>query len=80
MPANSADNIVHIEETLRSSLGNKGGIDRQIVSSSKTILLSNIDFQPAGQPYNLQQETLRAKYIPLNSTKNSGSEHDLHNG
>lgn len=80
MPANSADNIVHIEETLKSSLSNKGTIDRQIVSSSKKILLSNIGFQPAGQPYTLQQESLRAKYIPLNSSKNFGSDHDQHIG
>ena len=80
MPANSADNIVHIEETLKSSLKNRGTIDSQIVSSSKRILLSHIGFQPAGQPYALQQETLKAKYIPLNSLKKSGSDHALHIG
>lgn len=80
MPANSADNIVHIGETLKSSLKNKGTIDSQLVSSSKRILLSHIGFQPAGQPYALQQETLKAKYIPLNSIKKSGSDHELHFG
>lgn len=80
MPANSADNIVHIGETLKSSLKSKGTIDSQLVSSSKRILLSHIGFQPAGQPYALQQETLKAKYIPLNSIKKSGSDHELHFG
>ncbi|XP_061182057.1 ubiquitin carboxyl-terminal hydrolase 36-like isoform X1 [Saccostrea echinata] len=78
MPANSADNVFHIEETIKSSLNFKGTIDSQIASSSKKILLSHIGFQPAGQPYSIQQENLRAKYVPLNSLKKTGSDHELH--
>lgn len=77
MPASSTDNICQIEETLKSSLKKRGGdLDSSITSSSKKILLTQIEFKPAEKPYSLQIDSLRKKYIPLNPQQN----HQVENG
>ena len=71
MPASSSDSVGHIEEALTGSLkgGSTSSIDEQLVSSSKKILLSNIQFKPAEKQLNNQLDNLRSKYIFLNPSK-----------
>ena len=70
MPASVSDTASCIEETLRSSLDQKGlKLDQRLVSSSKKVLLHKINFSPAKSTTSFQLENLRAKYTPLNPSK-----------
>ena len=79
MPASSTDNICQIEETLKSSLKKRGDLDSNITSSSKKILLTQIEFKPAEKPYSLQIDSLRKKYISLNPQQNLQVDNGLAN-
>ena len=72
MPASSGVGIVggHIESSLRASLGgSNSSLDQKLVSSSKRVLLHNIDFEAAKNDSSFQLDSLRSKYKPLNSSK-----------
>ena len=75
MPASSGVGVVssHIEGTLRASLGqcHSSGetLDQKLVSSSKRILLHNIEFAPAESDSTYQLDLLRSKYTPLNASQ-----------
>lgn len=70
MPASALENIDSaIDETLKASLITGNGIDKQLVSSAKRVLLHKVDFHPADRPYSLQIDSLRSKYIPLNPSQ-----------
>ncbi|XP_041474537.1 ubiquitin carboxyl-terminal hydrolase 36-like [Lytechinus variegatus] len=50
-------------------------LDKHLVSSSKQVLLKNVDFQPAQKDISFRLQNLRGKYVPLNPAKsNSQSE------
>ena len=67
MPASVTDASSFIEESLRSSIvKNQSHIDQKVISSSKKVLLHNIDFQPAQSSSSFQLDTLKAKYTTLN--------------
>lgn len=81
MPASSGVGIVSgpIETTLRASLGggSSSDLDQRLISSSKRVLLHNIDFQKAENDSSYQLEALRSKYKSLNAGRNdtaTGSE------
>ncbi|XP_005096603.1 ubiquitin carboxyl-terminal hydrolase 36 isoform X2 [Aplysia californica] len=65
----SAGNIEVIQSSLKASLGgrDRDRLDEDVAAASKRVLLHNIEFLPASAPYSIQRDTLRAKYIPLNS-------------
>ncbi|XP_050394130.1 ubiquitin carboxyl-terminal hydrolase 36 [Patella vulgata] len=71
MPASASDNIVGLQETLRANLAGDG-LDENLVSSAKKVLLHQIDFKLAEKPHSLQIDSLRTKYIPLNPSKSYG--------
>ncbi len=82
MPASSADSVSHIEGTLKASLHPDGrSLDKQLISSSRKVLLHKIDFQPARKSSTFQLDNLRAKYTPLNpSSQTKATEKSVLNG
>lgn len=69
MPAQSSENITAVEEAVFSSVAGTDKLHHKLASLSQKVLFSSIEFQPARKALNLQQDTLKSKYIVLNTIR-----------
>uniref|UniRef100_T1IR82 Ubiquitin carboxyl-terminal hydrolase n=1 Tax=Strigamia maritima TaxID=126957 RepID=T1IR82_STRMM len=76
MPSSSVDSYDLIEQSLQSSLNGPStscgdgsavnSFEENLLASSKKVLMSKIEFEPAGKNYSFSLKNLKNKYIHLN--------------